>query len=128
MGLIVCMMRPLVTDVIPDPRQISRAETHHAKPALPFQNFAIGDSVVYEMGAGALKFADPFAGLKCRRNRYDEMHVVINPADLMKEYARSFGNFATDKTVQLSFDFIAENWLIVLNTPYKMQIDLAVCS
>ncbi len=116
------MMLLLISNIRNHPFQIPSPERNDAIAILPLQRFA------NVMGTRSLDLADPFIKIYGRLNRYDQMHVILNPANGVKKYIRSCNNSIFDKCVEFGLDGFRDKWQIVLRMPGNMEIDLRINS
>jgi hypothetical protein len=56
------------------------------------------------------------------------MDVIVRTADSVYGNAGRLCGFAFQETMQLHFDLVADNGVVILNVPGEMKIDFAIGS
>ena len=124
----VFVMFPLVSHVIDYPRNMRRAEHHHAVARLPVEKLAVGDLVVDEMAAGALELADPAADEFVGRQLRHDVDMIVRSAYLMERCAGRAHDPPSKETVRLGFDHVRQDWAVILDVPCDVQVDFRIGS
>jgi hypothetical protein len=102
----LCMVLALIANVFLNPFEISRAEAHHAIPALPFEQFpAIAEFAIHLMRGSALELADELGNMNGRCDAQADMHMRFEAADFMDIHARRVDAFAANRMQHDRFDF-----------------------